>query len=78
MTSCERCWWEAQRRGIEYKDMLLIAEREGHPCCQIEDGVLTEQAKRLRAGQFWDEATQSDSRISRHTLSDQRHSSGAP
>lgn len=62
MTSCERCWLEAQRRGIEYKEMLLIAEREGHPCCQTGDGVLTEQAIRLRAGQFWDEATKSDRR----------------
>lgn len=62
MASCEHCWGEAYRRGIEYREMLLIAERDNLPCCEKVDGVLTERAARHRAGQFWDEAEKCDTR----------------
>jgi hypothetical protein len=57
MTSCERCWSEAQKRGIEYRDMLRIADAEEHPCI-----TNTLEGARLRAGQFWDDATKTDTR----------------
>ena len=65
MSSCERCWVEAERRGIDYREMLRVAEAECHPCCEPYNGEalsLSENARRLRAGQFWDKDTKSDSR----------------
>lgn len=65
MTACEYCWTEAHRRGIEYQAMMRLAEQEHLPCCELENGepmTLTQKARRLRAGQFWDEETKRDIR----------------
>lgn len=43
--------------GIEYHDQLAHAQRGEYPCTQD-----TTEGKRLRAGQFWDEETQTDRR----------------
>ncbi len=65
MSSCEYCWVESQRRGIEYREMLRIAESQGSPCCEPQNGealTLSDNARRLRAGQFWDADEKRDTR----------------
>ena len=58
VASCEYCW---NRSGYpfhdEYGAVLRRAEAEGWPCTKN-----TEEGARLRAGQFWDEATKRDTR----------------
>lgn len=65
MASCEYCWWNAHDRpeweqdcNAAYRAELADAERT-HAPCQGE----SLSAQRLRAGQFWDEASQTDSRL---------------
>lgn len=57
MSACEHCWGMARLMGIHYHDQLARAEREHATCTQDNiDGA------RLRAGQWWDEEKQRDSR----------------
>ena len=56
MSACEHCW--SQSDGYEhYLRTLADAERSGAACTKD-----TMEGKRLRAGQWWDEATQRDTR----------------
>jgi len=57
MPSCERCWWVAKDRGISYEEQLRLAERNAEPC--VGDSI---DARRLSAGQFWNEERQVDMR----------------
>ena len=62
MSSCEHCWSESALydgdRVAQYSRQLARAEREGAPCTQD-----TLEGRRLRAGQWWDEAAQADRRF---------------
>jgi hypothetical protein len=55
--SCEHCWYVAQLTGMGYSEVVVLAEQAGWSC--TKDDLCGRQ---LRAGQFWDEATQRDSR----------------
>ena len=65
MSACEHCWGLARSRSYhsggttadEYYIQMERAERENAPCTQN-----TLEGARLRAGQWWDEATQRDKR----------------
>lgn len=57
MSACEHCWSMSRLLGIEYHDQLERAERQSAPCTQQ-----TTEGARLRAGQWWDEETKSDTR----------------
>ena len=67
MASCEYCWERSgsgQGSAFDYKATLRQAEMDGSACCERDaDGELTENARRLRAGQFWDDATKTDRRM---------------
>lgn len=60
MASCEKCWSEASRRALleggsvsdHYYRVMKEVEDSGNVCTPRE-----------RAGQFWDEATQRDTRV---------------
>ena len=56
MASCEYCW-SLSALG-EYSKTIARAEAEGWPCTKND-----EEGARLRAGRFWDEATQTDTRF---------------
>jgi hypothetical protein len=56
--SCEHCWVRAQMLGVEYRKVLAMAEREQWPC--TKDDL---QGAKLRAGQFWNDSTMSDTRV---------------
>lgn len=58
MTSCERCWNEAKRRGVDYSAQVFAAEVNGDECTKD-----TPEGKRLRAGEYWDEARGVDRRL---------------
>ena len=60
--SCEHCWERKEfNQSVDdelgYVTALRIAERDGWPCTKDD-----ENGRRLRAGQYWDEATKRDSR----------------
>lgn len=57
MPSCEHCWYEAQRRGVDYTTQVLSAEQRRDACTRAD-----EDGERLRAGQFWDEQRRVDTR----------------
>jgi len=57
MSACEHCWAMSRLIGVEYQDVLARAELKGWPCTKD-----TEEGARLRAGQWWDEATKRDVR----------------
>lgn len=65
MSACEHCWSIARSQAYhtggstadEYYVQMERAERRKEPCTQD-----TPEGARLRAGQFWDEAKQQDSR----------------
>lgn len=57
MPSCERCWSVAQSRGIGYEEQLRLAEHGKEPCTLGD-----ENARRLQAGQFWDDERKLDRR----------------
>jgi hypothetical protein len=57
MAICEYCW-SRRLDAEEYWYTIHRAEREGWPCTKD-----TEEGARLRAGQFWDEATKTDRRF---------------
>lgn len=65
MSACEHCWGIARSQAYhtgrattdEYYIQMDRAERAKAPCTQD-----TLEGRRLRAGQFWDEAKQQDSR----------------
>jgi hypothetical protein len=60
MSACEYCWERSSPVvGYDYSATVLRAEEEGWPCTKND-----EEGARLRAGQFWDEATKSDRRTS--------------
>lgn len=56
MASCEYCW-SVTRDGDEYSETRARAEAERWPCTKND-----EKGARLRAGQFWDDATKTDRR----------------
>ena len=58
MSACEHCWGMAHLLRKEYHDVLEQAEREKWHCTEN-----TPEGARLRAGQWWDEETQSDRRL---------------
>ena len=60
MSACEHCWAQAQLKGVSYSQQVAYAEANGLPCTQD-----TLAGRKLRAGQFWDEALQLDLRESR-------------
>lgn len=60
MSACEHCWETARLRRIEYHDQVERAEREKSPCTQD-----TIEGAKLRAGQWWDDETQTDRRNTR-------------
>lgn len=61
MASCERCW--SRSDGAEdYSRVMREAERDELECTKN-----TVEGARLRAGQWWDEATQRDTRTTRVT-----------
>jgi hypothetical protein len=59
--SCEHCWNEARKPdgcpSEHYSATMRRAEAEGWPCTKN-----TEEGARLRAGDYWDEATKRDTR----------------
>lgn len=55
--SCEHCWTMAQMRGISYEAQIRDAE-DNHAACTRDD----EAARKLRAGQFWDDELKVDRR----------------
>lgn len=55
MAACEYCW--SLSVPGEYGQTIRRAEEEGWPCTKND-----EEGARLRAGQFWDEASKSDRR----------------
>ena len=65
MSACEHCWGIARSQAYhtgratadEYYIQMDRAERQNAPCTQD-----TPVGAKLRAGQFWDEATQRDKR----------------
>ena len=56
--SCEHCWARAQMLGVEYTKVLARAVREEWPCTKNDL-----KGAKLRAGQFWNESTMSDTRV---------------
>lgn len=56
--SCEHCWGVAVASGEEYRTVLTRAENQGWACTKMDL-----HGARLRAGQFWNDATQSDVRV---------------
>lgn len=58
MSSCEKCWGDAYLRArLSHRDQTdcyyeLLEERKGNPCTPKE-----------KAGQWWDEEKQCDSRV---------------
>lgn len=56
--TCEHCWGERIMRQMEYSAVIDLAEREHWPCTAD-----TPEGRKLRAGQFWDETTQRDTRV---------------
>lgn len=61
MSACEHCWSMSRLLGIEYHDQIERAEAEKSACTQ--DTII---GRRMRAGQWWDEATQKDLRDAAH------------
>lgn len=61
MSSCERCWYAAMMRGLAYETVLAEAEKENAPCT-----TKTIEGAKLRAGAFWDDLAQCDSRDNPH------------
>lgn len=65
MASCERCWWNAHDRAEWDRDpnAAYYAEMDEaqrtHAVCTLP----TIEGAKARAGEYWDEATQSDRRI---------------
>ena len=57
MSACEHCWSNSGWPFDDYATVLRRAEAEGAECTKD-----TLDGRRLRAGQWWDEATQSDVR----------------
>jgi hypothetical protein len=55
--SCERCW-NHRHDDDDYYRVMADAERDGLECTKD-----TIEGARLRAGQWWDEATQRDTRV---------------
>lgn len=67
MASCEHCWWDrdpfAHDPHQAYLDTLKAREADGTQCCEKDaDGNLTLNARRLRAGDYWNEDTMTDER----------------
>ena len=56
MASCEHCWSRSHDAEGYYR-VLREAERDGDECTKN-----TIEGARLRAGQWWDEVTQRDTR----------------
>lgn len=56
--TCEHCWAVAGGSYTEYKRVIARADREEWPCIKN-----TLEGAKLRAGQFWNEATMSDTRV---------------
>jgi hypothetical protein len=59
MASCEWCWHHSEpyNRPDSYYATMRQAESEGWPCTKND-----ENGARLRAGDYWDEATKRDTR----------------
>lgn len=57
MSACEHCWSMSRLLRIDYGDQITKAEETNAQCTQN-----TVEGARLRAGQWWDEETQRDSR----------------
>ena len=72
MAACEYCW-SRRRDGEEYWYTIHRAEREGWPCTKD-----TEEGARLRAGEYWDEATKTDRRTNRSANAETSKSSALP
>ena len=57
MSACEYCWGRSRLLGIDYYDAMKMAEKENAPCTKA-----TVEGAKARAGQWWDEETQTDKR----------------
>ena len=57
MSAGEYCWGMSRMFGIDYYEAMRLAESRKAPCTQD-----TLEGAKARAGQFWDEATQTDKR----------------
>jgi hypothetical protein len=57
MSACEHCWEMSRFLGLDYQEQLAYAQRENWPCTQD-----TIEGRKLRAGQWWNEAEMRDIR----------------
>ena len=62
MSACERCWRLSRLIGRDYYEQMRRAEQT-HAICTRP----TLEGARARAGEFWDDATQSDTRVKEMT-----------
>jgi len=61
---CEKCWSEAETRGMESKTdayRTILKERRDHPCTPPE-----------QAGGWWDEENQRDRRLHDSPIAERR------
>mgnify|MGYP001619823222 CR=1 FL=1 len=66
MASCERCWWRAHDRSEWAYDpsAAYCAELREAEDTQAICTLSTLEGVKARAGEYWDETTQADRRIS--------------